>query len=226
MNSLLNLVSLLVLEQAAETDQVLPIDVMWEHITSLDVVEAVTFMSFGMVCLLYGWRVFKILVTICFGLFGLFVGIWANEQLVGGDVIWLALILVVFFAVLSVPFMRWGVTLLGAMSGGVLTAGLWLAAGLNPELIWAGGLVGVVAGGMISFIVFKIAVILFTSLGGSSLVVVGALAVLYRYLLDGEELKAFVYENQWFLPVVLLGPMAVGIFLQYRSVKAAGDWAG
>ena len=103
---------------AGESSQesVVPVDMMWKYVSSLGLVEALTFISFGSVCLFYGWRVFKILVTICFGLLGLTLGIWANDQLIGGNVIWLSLICTVFFAVLSIPFMRWGVTLLGALA--------------------------------------------------------------------------------------------------------------
>jgi hypothetical protein len=204
--------------------RVMPLDMMWKYVSTLGLVEALTFISFGTVCLFYGWRIFKILVTICFGLLGLFLGVWANRHLIQGDVIWLSLICVIFFAVLSIPFMRWGVTLLGAFSGGVLTAGGWLAAGLPEQYVWAGGLVGLIAGGMISFIVFKIAVILFTSLGGSSLMVVGILAILYRYMIQGEQFEAFVFANQWFLPALLLIPMGMGIFLQNRFSKTSQDW--
>ncbi|MBN1360052.1 MAG: hypothetical protein JW993_05645 [Sedimentisphaerales bacterium] len=202
-----------------------PFDVMWKYISSLGLVEALTFISFGTVCLFYGWRIFKILVTICFGLLGLFLGVWANRHLINGDVIWLSLICVVFFAVLSVPFMRWGVTLLGALSGGILTAGIWLAAGLPEQYFWAGGMVGFIAGGMISFIVFKIAVMLFTSLGGSTLMVVGILAILYRYMVGANRFQAFVLANQWFLPALLLVPMALGVFLQNRFSKSSQDWS-
>ncbi len=214
--------------QAAEEGQVVPFDMMWKYISSLGLVEALTFISFGSVCLFYGWRVFRILVTICFGLLGLALGVWANDRLIGGDVIWLSLICSIFFAVLSVPFMRWGVTILGAVSGGILTAGVWLAAGLPEEYVWAGGLVGLIAGGMISFIVFKIAVILFTGLGGSTLMVVGVLAIIYRYMVDGkgEEFESFVQTNQWFLPVLLLAPMFVGMYFQNRLSKTDPDWAG
>lgn len=205
--------------------RVIPLDLMWKYISTLGIVEALTFIAFGTVCLFYGWRIFKILVTICFGLLGLFLGVWANERLINGEVIWLSLICVIFFAVLSVPFMRWGVTLLGAISGGVLTAGAWLAAGLPETYFWAGGLVGFIAGGMISFIVFKIAVILFTSLGGSALTVVGILAILYQYLVQSGQFQSFVFNHQWFLPVMLLVPMGIGIFLQNRFSKSSQDWS-
>ncbi len=199
--------------------------VVWQHVSTLDVVEALTFISFGVVCLFYGWRIFKILVTICFGLLGLLVGIWANQQLIGGNVVWLAMICILFFSILSIPFMRWGVSILGSVSGGILTAGATLALGLHDQrLLLAGGLTGLVAGGMISFIVFKAAVILFTSLGGSGLVATGLLAVLHQNV-DPKKLEVFVFDYRWFLPVIVLVPMIIGIILQYRFIKTAQDWS-
>jgi hypothetical protein len=225
MNSLVSIWQTVLFAEEAAPAQVEPFQLMWQHISTLDLVEALMFISFGAVCLFYGWRIFKILVTICFGLLGLGVGVWANGRLIGGSVVWLALVFVVVFAILSVPFMRWGVSLLGALSGGILTAGIWLALGLPQDMLWAGGLVGLVAGGMISFIVFKSAVILFTSLGGSTLMVIGILAVFYRYMVDAKKLEAFVFDYHWFLPLLILVPMITGIILQYRLVKTSQDWS-
>ncbi|MBM4024046.1 MAG: hypothetical protein FJ280_01380 [Planctomycetes bacterium] len=202
----------------------LPLTTMWQQVSTLDMVGALTFISFGIVCLFYGWRIFKILVTICFSLLGLLVGIWANEQLIGGNVVWLAAICILFFAILSVPLMRWGVSLLGSLSGGILTAGATLAIGLHDQkLLLAGGLIGLVAGGMISFIVFKAAVILFTSLGGSVLIAVGSLAVLYRNV-EVQKLEMTMSSHRWLLPLLVLVPMTIGAILQYRFVKATQDW--
>jgi hypothetical protein len=209
-------------EQKSQSAQLL--DMMWEHVQTLDVIEALTFIAFGTVWLVYGWRIFKILVTICFGLLGLFLGTWANQQLIGGNAFWLGLICVIFFSVLSIPFMRWGVSVLGALSGGILTSGAWVAFGLPQQYIWAGGLVGLVAGGMISFIVFKIAVILFTSLGGSALLAVGALAVAYQHLPPEQDLEGLISANTWILGAMVLVPMALGVVLQNKLIKGAPDW--
>jgi hypothetical protein len=221
-----------ILAQAAETtspetavEGIVPTKLIWEHITSLGLVEALTFISFGAVCLFYGWRVFKILVTISFALLGLLLGVWANKVLISGNVIWLGAICAALFAFMSIPLMRWGVTLLGAAAGGVLTGGGWLVMGLPERYIWAGALIGVVAGAMISFIVFKIAVMLFTSLGGSALIVVGVLAVLYKYMGAAERLQEMVFNERWFLPVMLLAPVAVGIILQNKFIRGAKDWS-
>jgi hypothetical protein len=204
-----------------------PFDLLWQHVITLDLIEALTFIAFGTVWLFYGWRIFKILVTICFGILGMVLGVWANQQLISGNSFWLGLICAVFFAVLSVPFMRWGVSFLGAISGAALMAGATVALGLHDQkLILAGAIIGLVAGGMISFIIFKIAVILFTSFGGSVLVAVGALAVICHHLMSQEEFKTFVLRNQWFVPAVVLIPMAIGIFLQNKFIKNAPDWNG
>lgn len=220
-----------ILAQAAETASpeaaekgIVPINLIWEHITTLGLLEALTFISFGTVCLFYGWRVFKVLVTISFALLGLLIGVWINRLLVEGNVIWLAIMTTAIFAFLSVALMRWGVSVLGAAAGGIITGGAWLASGLPEQYIWAGGLVGFIAGFLVSFIIFKAAVMLFTSLGGSALVVVGILAVMYQYMGASQKLEELVFNQNWFLPVLLLVPVAVGIVLQNKFIKGAKDW--
>ena len=221
-----------ILAQAAQTagsggteGRIVPIDLFWKQITSLSWLEALTFISFGVICLFYGWRVFKVLVVINFGLLGLLLGMSITQRIVGlnnelaGGLIGMGVL-----AVLSVPLMRWAVCVLGAAAGGLLTSGLWYACGLTETYIWAGALVGIVAGGMISFIVFKAAVILFSSMWGSSLIVVGSLALLYLYPKTTVQVESWVFTLRWFLPAVLMVPTAVGIIVQHKFVKDAKDW--
>jgi len=221
-----------ILAQAVETtgpeaaeERFVPIDLIWEQITSIGLLEALTFISFGAVCLFYGWRIFKVLVVINFGLLGLLLGIAVTDKIVGlnnqlvGGVIGLVLL-----AILSVPLMRWSVCVLGAVAGGILASGIWYACGLTERYILAGTLVGIVAGGMISFIVFKIAVILFSSLWGSALVVIGSLALLYLYPKTTEQVEALIFTHKWFLPVALTLPTLGGLILQNKFVKGSKDW--
>lgn len=212
-------------EGAAAEGNIVPIDLFWKQITSLSVLEALTFVSFGAVCLLYGWRVFKVLVVISFGLLGMIIGVVLTQRVVGlnnelmGGLIGMGLL-----AVLSVPLMRWAVCILGAAAGAILTSGIWYAFGLTERYIWAGGLIGLVAGGMISFIVFRVAVILFASLWGSGLMVVGSLALLYLYPTTTVQVETLVFTKQWFLPVALTVPTFVGTIVQHKFVKGSKDW--
>jgi hypothetical protein len=212
--------------QPAAEQSVAPIDFFWEQVTSLGLLEAMTFISFGVVCLLYGWRVFKILVIISFGLVGLGLGVMLGDKIQGeSSRILGGLIGMAVMAAVAVPLMRWAVSLLGALAGGLLTSGIWYAAGLNEKYIWAGALIGLIAGGMISFIVFKVAVMLFSSLGGSALIVAGVFALLYLYPETSGDIKDLVYENKWFLPVALMVPTAVGLIVQNKFIKRSKEWS-
>jgi hypothetical protein len=210
---------------AAHPEGIVPINLIWEQVTALNVVEALTFMSFGVVCLFYGWRVFKVLVVISFALVGLVGGIVIGDIIGGGNNPILGVLLAVVLAIVSVPLMRWAVCLLGAAAGGLLTASIWYAAMLPEQYIWMGALVGIVAGGMISFIVFRIAVMLFSSLGGSVLLVSGGLAILYMYAQTQEQIEELVFSEKWFLPVALIIPTLVGVLLQNKFIKGSHDWS-
>ncbi|MCK5473144.1 MAG: hypothetical protein KAI59_03865 [Planctomycetes bacterium] len=209
--------------QTAEST-VAPIDVIWGHVTSLNLLEALMFVSFGSVCLFYGWRIFKILVIISFALLGLFLGVTASDLIGGGHQILAGLIGLGLLAAISIPLMRWAVSILGAVAGGILTSGIWYACGLTDKYIWAGALMGVIAGGMISFIIFKIAVMLFSSLGGSGLMVTGLLALLYLWPKTQGQVQTLVFDNKWFLPAALIVSTAAGIFLQNKFIKGHKNW--
>jgi hypothetical protein len=221
-----------ILAQAVDTassgaaeEAVVPLESFWNYITTLNRAEAVTFISFGIVCLMYGWRVFKILVVICFALLGIFLGVSVTDKIVGlnnrliGGLVGLGLC-----GILSIPLMRWAVSVLGAIAGGVLSSGIWYASGLTEKYIWAGALIGMVAGGMISFIVFKVAVILFSSLSGASLIVVGSLAILYMHPATSVRLEEILFTKKWFLPTLLMAPTLIGLVLQNKFVKDSKDW--
>jgi len=224
---------LVILAQAGESAQqaapaadtgVVPIQQIWSQITSLDLLEALTFISFGIVCLLYGWRVFKILAVISFALFGLWLGTFISNKVgqPGSPVI--SILLGIVFAITSIPLMKYAVCILGAVSGGIVTAGLWYAATLPEAYIWAGALVGIVAGGMISFIIFRMSVILFSSLAGSILIITGTMAVFYLYAPTSGGLENLYFNHQWFLPLVLIIPAAFGVYMQNKLVKGSQNW--
>jgi hypothetical protein len=124
--------------------------------------------------------------------------------------------------------MRWAVAILGAVAGGILAAGIWHSCNLPQEFVWAGALTGIVAGGMVSFVIFKLSVMLFTSLSGTSLIVVGAFALVYRYETFATDpptthLNQLYYSNGWFLPLLLIAGTLLGILLQFRSTKGSQE---
>jgi len=212
----------------AAGEGIVPVDLIWEKcITQLNWLEALIFICFGAVCIFYGWRIFKMLVVISFALLGLIMGITISDKISGESARLLGgLIGLGAMAALSVPLIRWAVCILGAIAGGILTSGIWYACGLSERYIWAGGIIGMVAGGMISFIVFKIAIMLFSSVGGSGLMVVGFLAVMCNQHVGWKgPVQVLVLNNNWFLPVALFVPTVVGVILQNKFIKGSRDWS-
>lgn len=210
-----------------------PVDFIWEQITTLSWFHAVLAISFGVVYLIYGWRIFKALTVICFGLIGMFVGMSLGRGF--GSEMWGGFFGLLVLAILSVPLMKYCICMLGAIAGGILTGGIWYACELPQLYMWAGAAVGAVAGGMISFIVFKIAVMLFTSLGGSAIMMSGLIALMNIYQFnhlspeakaEGVEtmVKSLVFNHQWFLPVVMLTPTIIGFILQNKLIKKSSEW--
>jgi len=208
------------------------LDSLWGQVTTLSWLQAVIAISFGVLYLLYGWRIFRAMVVICFGLVGLFAGIKIGARF--GSEILGGIAGLVILAGASIPLMRWAVSLLGAIAGGIITSGLWYAFELPEKYILAGALIGIIAGGMISFIVFKVAVMLFTSFGGGVLIVTGLLALVHLYesvqtsssgTVTTETVKTMLYNHQWFLPALLLAPTLIGIIVQNKFIKSSKSWS-
>ncbi|MBN1392754.1 MAG: hypothetical protein JW947_08135 [Sedimentisphaerales bacterium] len=204
------------------------LDYIWQQATIMTWLQGVIAISFGVIVLMYGWRIYKTLTVIGFGIVGLYIGLWLggkfDKEIMG------SIVCAIIFMALALPLMRWAICVLGAAAGGILTAGVWHAFSQPQEFVWAGALIGIIAGGMLSFIIFKIAVMLFTSFSGAALVLMGAFALIYRYetfVLDPPtaRLDELYYNQHWFLPLLMILFTAFGIILQSRFLKGTGNYA-
>jgi hypothetical protein len=203
------------------------LDFVWQQATILTWLQAVIGISFGVIILMYGWRIYKTLTVVSFGLLGLFAGLWIGTQfqkpLPG------AITGCVLLTVLAIPLIRWAVAVLGAVAGGILSAGIWHSCNLPQQFVWAGALTGIVAGFLLSFIIFKLSVMLFTSLSATLLIVIGIFALVYRYETFAcdpptTHLNELYYGNAWFLPLLLIAGTLLGILIQFRFLRGSKDW--
>jgi hypothetical protein len=203
--------------------QNLPINDIWNFIVHTSWLQAVVFVAFGMIYLIYGWRIFKVLVIINFAMLGLFGGMHLGQKL--GSPLWGGILGAIAMGVVSWPFMKYSVAVLGALAGAVVGGALWRTMTLPDPLIWCGALAGLVAGGFLAFSSFKVSIMLFTSLQGSMFVVIGMLALLAAYPEISAHISLAVYTNMFFLPLLLIVPTAAGIYFQQRLLKQEGEWA-
>ncbi|MBN2020956.1 MAG: hypothetical protein JW749_12120 [Sedimentisphaerales bacterium] len=204
------------------------LDAIWQQATALTWQQAVIAIAFGSIPLLYGWRIYKLLTVIGFGLLGIFVGKWAGTQL--EQPIIGAIVGAITLSIVALPLMRWAVCVLGAVAGGVITSGIWYSFFLPQQYVWAGAMMGIVAGGMLSFAILKLSVMFFTSFAGSSLVILGTFALIYRYETFVNDpptthLNELFYGNHLFLTILLICSVVFGIILQFKLLKESKDWS-
>jgi len=201
----------------------LPINEIWDKIVNLSWMQAMVFVAFAIIYLIYGWRVFKALVMINFAALGLLAGRFVGTKL--GSPLWGGIMGTFCMALVSWPFMKYCVSVLGALAGAILGGAIWRTAMLPDPLMWCGALAGLIAGGFLAFSSFKFSIMLFTSLQGSVFLTIGGLALLNDYPNLGGHLAKAVYSHVFILPILVIAPTVVGILFQQKLLKQEDNWA-
>jgi hypothetical protein len=174
----------------------------------------------GVVYLLFGWYMFRALITLNAALLGAYLGACLGERT--HDAIAGALIGGFTFAAVTWPLMKWAVAIMGGIFGALLGASIWREIGLQPEFCWAGGLSGLILFGMLSFVIFRGSVITYTSLQGAVMLIFGAMGLLYKYQSVGTSMTDGMNAKPFILPAAIFIPAVFGLIYQQMNYPA-GD---
>ena len=180
--------------------------------------EACLLVLLGIVYLLFGYSIFKVLVTINAMAAGAYLGALMGRS--GNAVAAGALIGAIIAAAITFPLMKYAITIMGGIFGAALGASLWRQANLQPDLAWAGGLSGLIFFGMLSMILYRGSVILYTSLQGSVMVVFGILSLMYKYPAVSKSVTDVFASKAFLLPTVVLVPALMGLLFQQSMYPA------
>jgi hypothetical protein len=167
----------------------------------------------GLIYLLFGWYAFKSLITVnaamVGGCFGAIIGDRLADAAVIGCVVGAMLL-----AATAWPLMKYAVALMGGTFGALLGAALWRSFNLDPNLAWAGGLVGLVTFGMLSFVIFHGSVMMYTSLQGAVMLTFGVLGLAFKYQTVGPEIWEHMQLKPFLLPLAIFIPAVLGLIYQ------------
>lgn len=201
----------------------LNIERLWDFIVQVSWMQAVFALAFGVIYLVYGWRVFKVLVVINFAILGIFCGRYMGGLM--GSGMWGAILGCGALAAVSWPFMKYAVSVLGAIAGAVLGLAFSRTVGMPPEFLNVGVLIGLICGGFLAFSSFKVSIMMFTSLQGSAFLVIGSMALLHDYPNLGLRLTDLMTTNGFLLPLLLILPTILGIAMQQHLLRHESEWA-
>jgi len=136
-------------------------------LANLDPLQAVLILAAGLFYLLQGWKVFKILVVANAAVLGGAAGWFLGKALDGQNMsLFGGIAGALLLAVVAWPLMKYAVSLMGMLVGGLLGYSLWgyvaQAAGQTTlaEYAWAGAIIGLIGLGMLAFVVFQLTVMI------------------------------------------------------------------
>ena len=198
------------------------------HLQALGAVWSVVFVVVGVLCLFNGYRFYRLATVSVALLLGMFLGYWFGG-LIGAPYV-VAGCLGVLLATLAFPMMKYAVALFGGLSGAFIGANMWsgLAHAINQiseqnpgggsvvpaDEYWLGALLGLLICGMLAFILFKLSVVMFTSVSGSTIAVMGALALLLSFEPWRETVAEGLMASQLVIPLLVAVPAAIGLIMQ------------
>lgn len=202
-----------------------PIDEVWKVLDGITWIQAIACLALAMIFIIYGWRIFRVLVIMNFALFGILIGqklgVYINSPLWGG------ILGVLILSSLAYPFMKHGVSILGAGAGGVIGLAIWQATPLPNQLVWVGALAGFIAGAFMAYSSYKVSIMLFTSLQGAIFLPMGILALLNNYPDPNisKHLQEAIKTQVFLLPLILLIPTFGSFILQRKLLEMESKWA-
>jgi hypothetical protein len=182
-------------------------------LSQVHIVWAFIFVVVGGLCVMNGYRWHKSLILVLAAILGVYAGTLLGDRIGGTNVV--AACAAVLFAVIAWPMMRYSVALFGGLAGAFAGANVWTACGFPAGQHQYGAVIGLVLVGMLAFMAFRGVVILLTSIGGASMLVLGALAALMQIASWRGGMAEAMTANKLIVPIITASTAIVGAIYQF-----------
>ncbi len=191
------------------------------NLTTAQIIIPIALIIFGSLLMSFGFKAYKWIVLSNFVAIGWWLGtLPVRNELAQQGTDDLAIVASVAGAVLmgiiAWPLLKYAVAVCGGLVGFAIGMLVWAYCDQPLNMAWAGGLVGLVLLGMLSFVWFKTTVILFTSIEGATLFVFGTCALLMRYV-PWQNQVATSLNKPILIPLVITTIAAISLFWQHQQ---------
>ena len=186
-------------------------------LANLHVVWASIFVVVGALCILNGYRWHKKVVIVCAFLGGLGLGHLLSKQMGNSRIVMGTLGLLC--AIVAAPLLRFAVAIFGALTGAFIGANVWTAFSESPDAHLAGAAMGSIALGLASFIMFRLVVVMFTSIGGAAMAVFGGITLLLHVPAWSDTVQTSLTANQLLLPLIVAVAAVTGFVVQHSRMR-------
>jgi hypothetical protein len=211
-------------EAFAQLDILTQPDRLLDQLAKMPLFAAAVVVAVGALCIINGYKWHKWVVIVLAFMLGLAIGHILSQQM--GKSLIVAGSLGVLFACIATPMLRWTVAVFGGLTGAFLGANAWTLANANPpDAQWAGACMGFIALALLSFVVFRLVVVMFTSIGGGAMVILGGITLLMQVPSWAPAIRQGLTTNQYLIPMLVTVAAVAGFVIQESRVRAAGGGA-
>jgi hypothetical protein len=192
-----------------------------EMLSGLPLLGASVILTVGVLCVLNGYRWHKWVVAALAFICGLGIGFRLSQELGKSTIV--AASIGCLCAIIATPLLRITVAIFGGITGAFIGAHAWTALEANPaDANWAGAAIGFVVVAMASIMLFRLVVVLFTSVGGAAMVVFGGICLMMHVPDWQGAVRANLEGNQHLIPLLLTLAAVSGFVLQESRLRASG----
>jgi len=199
---------------------------VWQRLAALHPLEAgLLLLPLGLVFLLYGFKLYKWLVSVVYAGVGAAAGT-ALAAYMGWEMILGMLAGALLLGLLAWPLHRVGWGLLGAaLFGG---AAVILMRAQTPNVTYIAAVAGVafIGGFILTLVLMRPLIILVTSVIGAAVVVMGALRLSLIQPVFGDPVLRTLEAKPYLLAILVALPALLGFILQWRDTGGKGKAAG
>jgi hypothetical protein len=189
-----------------------------EALMEMPLILASVIVVVGLLCTLNGYRWHKWVVV----LLAFFAGLGLGHILSGyvGKSAIVAVALGALFAIIATPMLKITVAVFGGITGAFIGANIWSALnGAQADSNWAGAMLGFVIIAMASIMLFRLVIVLFTSIGGAAMVVLGAITILMHVPGWEPAVREGLTGHPAILPLLLAVAAVGGFVIQESRVR-------
>ncbi len=196
-------------------------DDLLDHLMQMPFLLAAVVVTVGVLCVFNGYRWHKWVVAVLAFLVGLRLGFLLSEQM--GKSVVVAASVGGLCAIIATPLLRVTVAIFGGITGAFIGANTWTAVeGAASDTHWAGAILGFTVVAMASLVLFRLVIVLFTSVGGAVMTICGGITLLMHVPNWEPTVRESLTGNQLLIPLLLLLAAVSGFVIQESRLRAHG----
>lgn len=195
-----------------------------DSLIELHAIFGILVMAVGILCIFQGYRWHRWIVVLLALLLGYLIGDALSAELGKSSVVAIAIGLLC--AALASPLLKMTVAVFAGLSGACLGTVVWRIAQPDALVAWPGAAMGFILLALSSFLFFRISIILFTSLGGAAMLVIGGIASLIHIEAIRPSVEAQLEQHRLIIPLLVGVAAVIGFVLQETWTREGASEEG